>query len=131
MKTLRLLAHTTTALTFIAGAACSKADSPASPTPPTVTTANVYILPGAINLGGNAFGDESIIIHRGERMRWVNVDTLEHTVVPDTSSLPEFASTGPLPPGGERSFVMNTVGTVTVHCKDHPQMTGKLVVQEP
>lgn len=95
-----------------------------------MTTANVYILPGAVTLGGNAFGDEPIVIHTGERMRWVNVDTIAHTVVPDTPSLPEFETTGPLLPGAERSFIMNTVGTVTIHCKDHPQMVGKLIVQE-
>src|SRR5262245_17515875 len=131
MRTSRLLTHATTALTVLAIASCSKPELPSSPTPPSVTTANVYILPGAVNLGGNAFGDEPIVIHKGERMRWVNVDTVEHTVVPDTPSLPEFETTGALRPGGERSFIMNTVGTVTIHCKDHPQMVGKLIVQEP
>ena len=115
----------------LAVAACSKAESPAWPTPPTVTTANVYILPGAVALGPNAFGDEVIVIHKGERMHWVNIDTVEHTIVPDTRSLSEFDTTGPLPPGGEKSFIMKTVGTVTIHCKDHPQMVGTLTVQQP
>jgi hypothetical protein len=57
-------------------AACGSG-APMSPTPtPTPTgdppTANVYILPGAVDLGANAFGDEEIVIFKAERMRWRN-----------------------------------------------------------
>jgi plastocyanin len=103
---------------------------PVSPTPPPdPTTANVYILAGAVQLGHNAFGDHPVVIYRGERMRWRNADSVEHNVVSDTPSLPEFATTGTLAPGGERSFVMNTVGTTPIHCTIHPQMVGTLIVQ--
>lgn len=115
---------------FIAG--CANATTPTTPTAPPVgaTTANVYILPGGVDLGANAFGDEPIVIYAGETMRWQNLDGVEHTVVADTTALPEFATTGQLAPGGERSFVMTTVGTTTIHCAEHPQMTGILVVHE-
>lgn len=116
-------------------AGCGGGTSPMSPTPmPTPTgeppTANVYILPGAVALGANAFGDEAIVILKGERMRWRNLDSVEHTLVPDTPSLPEFDTTGPLTPGGERSFLMITTGTTRIHCAEHPQMVGTLVVRE-
>jgi len=102
-----------------------------SPTPVgDPPTANVYILPGAVHLGANAFGDETIVIVKGERMRWRNLDSVEHTLVPDTPSLPEFETTGPLAPGDERSFVMMTTGTTRIHCTEHPQMIGTLVVRE-
>ncbi len=107
---------------------------PSSPTPPVPpaepTIANAYILPGAMNLGANAFGDEPVVVYRQERLRWRNVDTVEHNVVADTASLPEFVTTGALAPGGEQSFTMNTIGTTRIHCTIHPQMTGTLVVQE-
>ena len=115
-------------------AACGSGTSPMSPTPtPTPgdpPTANVYILPGAVALGANAFGDEAIVIVKGERMRWRNLDVVEHTLVADTPSLPEFDTTGALPPGGERSFLMTTTGTTSIHCTDHPQMVGTLVERE-
>ena len=54
---------------------------------------------------------------------------MEHNVVADTPSLPEFMTTGPLAPGG-RVFAMSTIGTTRIHCSIHPQMVGILVVQE-
>ena len=113
-------------------AACSRTEPPVSPTPDPgeAPTANAYILPGAVDLGANAFGDHPISIHRGERMRWRNADTVAHTLVPDTGALPEFVTTGPLAPGAERSFIMATPGMTTFHCTDHPQMTGTLIVQD-
>jgi plastocyanin len=115
--------------------ACGAAVPPMSPSPvPTPAgdplTANVYILPGAVALGMNAFGDEAIVIFKGERMRWRNLDTVEHTIVPDTSSLSDFDTTGALAPGGERSFIMTTTGSTRIHCVEHPQMVGTLVVRE-
>lgn len=121
----------TTALTILLLAACGKGTEPAGPTPPAdPPTANAYILPGAVDLGATAFGDEPVVIHKGERLRWRNADTVEHNVVTDTASLPEFMTTGLLAPGGERSFIMNTIGTTRIHCTIHPQMAGTLVVQE-
>jgi len=116
-------------------AACGSGTAPMSPTPtPTPAgdppTANVYILPGAVALGANAFGDEAIVIVKGERMRWRNLDSVEHTLVADTPSLPEFDTTGALAPGTERSFLMLTTGTTTIHCTEHPQMVGTLVVRD-
>ena len=95
--------------------ACGGGTPPMSPAPPPTPsgdppTANVYVLPGAVALGANAFGDEAIVIYKGERMRWRNLDSVEHTLVPDTPSLPEFDTTGTLAPGDERSFLMMTQG---------------------
>jgi plastocyanin len=115
--------------------ACGSGTPPMSPTPPPTPpadppTANVYILPGAVDLGANAFGDKAVVIYKGERMRWWNLDSVEHTLVPDTRSLPEFDTTGALKPGDERSFVMMTSGTTRIHCTEHPRMVGTLVVRE-
>jgi len=116
-------------LTACGSGTMSPSPSPA-PSPQDPTDANAYILPGAVNLGANAFGDEPVVIHKGERLRWHNADSVEHNVVTDTASLPEFMTTGILPPGGEQAFVMNTVGSTRIHCTIHPQMVGTLVVRD-
>ena len=82
------------------------------------------------DLGAIAFGDEPVVIYKGERLRWRNADSAEHNVVADTPSLPEFVETGALAPGGERTFMMNTTGTTRIHCSIHPQMVGTLIVRE-
>ena len=103
---------------------------PPTPVPEDAPTANVYILPGAVDLGPLAFGDHPLVIYKGERMRWRNIDSIAHNLVADTPALPEFVTTGTLAPGSERTFTMTTLGSTTFHCKEHPQMTGTLIVQE-
>jgi len=126
---LRALAVSVMPLALACGAAAPSAPSP-SPMPVDAPIANVYILPGAEHLGPNAFGDEAIVIYRGEQMRLRNIDGVDHNVVPDTRSVPEFMATGLLAPGGERSFFMTSIGTTTFHCTIHPQMVGTLIVRD-
>jgi plastocyanin len=111
-------------------AACGSGTMSPSPSPQNPADANAYILPGAVNLGITAFGDEPVVIHKGERLHWHNADSVAHDVTADTAALPEFTTTGTLAPGGEQSFVMNTIGTTNIHCTIHPQMVGTLIVRE-
>jgi hypothetical protein len=124
-----------TGFTTVMIAACGGSDSmrrlPTAPTPPIgVVTASAYILPGAPTLGPLAFGEPPLIIYTGERLRWVNLDTLTHALVADTPGVPDFLKTGDLAPNGEQSFIMTTTGTTTFHCTIHPGMAGTLVVRD-
>jgi plastocyanin len=114
-------------------AGCSGDDGmrmPPSPTPsPTPVTANAYVLPGAVSQGGFAFGDEPVVIHQGERLRWINADAVAHVVVADSPDATDFRRTE-LAPGGEQSFVMTRLGSTKIHCAIHPNMTGTLTVRE-
>ncbi len=130
---MRNLRFTIAAVATMLLGACGGDSRPLSPIPPPpgeATTANVYILPGAMDLGPLAFDDHPLVIYKGERMRWRNADSTEHNIVADTPALPEFVTTGTLAPGGERTFTMNTLGTTPVHCTIHPQMTGTVIVRE-
>jgi len=130
---MRNLHFTIAAVATLLIGACEGDPRPLSPIPAPpgeATTANVYILPGAMDLGPLAFGDHPLVIYKGERMRWRNADSTEHNIVADTPALPEFVTTGTLAPGGERTFTMNTLGTTPVHCTIHPQMTGTVIVRE-
>jgi Copper binding proteins, plastocyanin/azurin family len=132
MLTPRTVLRAMTGLTTLMIAACGGNDMPpAAPTPPTrVVTANAYILPEAPALGPPAFGEPPLVIYKGERLRWVNLDTLTHALVADTSGVPDFRKTDELAPLGEQSFIMTTTGTTTFHCSIHPGMVGTLVVRD-
>lgn len=120
------------ALTTLSMSGCGGSDSmrvpPTAPAPALI--ANVYILPGAVSLNDHAFGDETIVIYKGERMRWVNVDALPHQVVADSPDATDFRETVELSPGGEQSFLMTKLGTTGIRCATHPNMTGTLTVRE-
>ena len=126
-----LPAVTTLTMLLMAGCGGNGPVPPAGPSPsPTQVTANAYILPGAASLGDWAFGDEPVVIHKGERLRWVNVDTLTHVIVADSPDGTDFRKTDELPGGGEQSFIMTKLGMTRIHCAIHPTMTGTLIVRE-
>jgi plastocyanin len=128
---LRHLRPAVTGLTMLLTAGCSGHDAkpmPTGPTPPV--TASAYILPNAVSLGDFAFGDEPIVIYKGERLRWVNADTLTHVIVADSPDATDFRKTDELTRGGEQSLVMSKLGTTRIHCSIHPNMTGTLIVRE-
>lgn len=119
---------------FMAGCGGNDAVPPAapSPSPPPPVTASAYILPDAVSLGDWAFGDEPIVIYKGERLRWVNADALTHQIVADSPDGTDFRKTEELPGnGGEQSFILTKLGTTGIHCAIHPNMTGTLIVREP
>lgn len=129
----RLLVRILAALAIVGAAACAKENTPTSPTPPLPVDppiANAYILPGAVDMGSNAFGDEPVVIFKGELLHWTNLDLVAHDIVADVKALPEFQTTGTLEPGDERWYHMNTVGMTKIHCTIHPQMVGILAVRE-
>jgi plastocyanin len=103
---------------------------PTPPAPPTVT-ANAYILPGAVSQNDWAFGDEPVVVHKGERLRWINADTEIHAIVADSPDATDFRNTEQLAPGGDQSFIMMRTGSTRIHCRIHPNMTGTLIVREP
>lgn len=121
-----------TTLTVLLMAGCGRHDTPPTgPTPPpTLVTATAYILPNAVSRGDWAFGDEPVVVFEGERLRWVNADTITHVIVADSPDATDFHETKELPPTGEQSFIMNRLGTTSIHCAIHPNMTGILVVRE-
>ena len=94
-------------------------------------TASAYILPDAVSLGDWAFGDEPIVIYKGERLRWVNADTLTHVIVADSPDATDFRKTEELPGNGvAQSFIMTKLGMTRIHCAIHPNMTGTLIVRQ-
>ena len=133
MLCLRHVLPAVTALALLSMAGCGGSDAgPIPPTGPTPTvTASAYILPDAVSLDDFAFGDEPIVIYKGERLRWVNADAIAHVIVADSPDATDFRTTDELlPNGGQQSFIMTRLGTTRIHCATHPNMTGILIVRE-
>jgi plastocyanin len=122
------LAAAAVALVSIPG--CGGGGMMPSPIPPVTVTANAYILPGGVTLGAFAFGDEPVVLYKGERLRWVNLDAVGHLIVADSPDVTDFSKTDELRPGAEQSFTMTKLGTTGIHCAIHPSMTGTLIVRE-
>jgi plastocyanin len=77
----------------------------------TVTIKGFKFKPGTINIG------------KGDRVVWVNRDSVKH----DATRGGSF-STGKIKPGKAVAVRFGAKGTYRYHCTIHPEMTGKIVV---
>lgn len=85
----------------------------------------VQNVPGEVTIKGFAFNPSTITIKVGESVKWVNEDSVVHTVSSDSGS--ELDS-GDLSPGEEYSHTFTTPGTYAYHCNIHISMKGTVIV---
>jgi len=112
----RALPAVTASVNLLLSACSGNGVAPTPPPSPTPTvTVNAYILPDAVSLNDRAFGDEPVVIHKGERLRWVNADTLTHVIVADSPDATDFRKTDELRAGNAQSFIMTRMGTTRIH----------------
>jgi len=71
------------------------------------------------------YAPQTLTVHRGDRVRWVNKDPSPHTV---TSRAGGFDSHS-IPPDKSWTYVVRKTGTFPYICTLHPTMTGTLVVE--
>ena len=96
------------------------AEAPAeSTTPAPDSTTTVEIL-------NNAFNPPQLNVAPGTTVTFVNRDSVPHTVTADNG----LFDSGQLAPGASYPVVLEGAGTVTYHCKLHPEMRGSIVVGE-
>jgi plastocyanin len=96
------------------------AEAPAeSTTPAPDSTTTVEIL-------NNAFNPPQLNVAPGTTVTFVNRDSVPHTVTADNG----LFDSGELAPGASYPVVLDGAGTVTYHCKLHPEMRGSIVVGE-
>ena len=100
-------------------------DTAAAAAPTTAVTATSSVSDNTVSIKEMAFDPATITVKAGSIIRWVNRDSVVHSVV--------FTDTGINPSGAlsaSQSFSVkfNTPGTYPYHCGIHPKMTGTVVV---
>ena len=74
---------------------------------------------------GMQFNPRELIVHRGDRIVWVNKDLFPHTV---TAQARAFDS-GSIAAGASWRYVATKRGAFAYGCTFHPTMKGKITVQ--
>jgi plastocyanin len=89
---------------------------------PTNTGANSD---NTVTISDFSFTPQTLTVHTGTTVTWVNKDDMPHTVTSDDrmfkSSLLDTAQ--------RFTFTFSVAGTYPYHCSVHSHMTGKIVVQ--
>ncbi len=126
----------------LVGAGCGKestpapavetpSESPAASEPSTSGEPTAEIVPATkpVNIGIRDFKfvPSQVTVKRGTTVTWTQEDSVPHTVTADRKA----GLDSPLLKKGETySYKFEKTGTFSYHCTPHPNMKGKVVVEE-
>jgi plastocyanin len=79
-----------------------------------------------VQIRDNEFVPPTVVILKGETVRWTNVGVLVHTSTSDTGKW----DSGDLSHGQHFDFKFTTTGKFPYHCTYHPEMHGTVRVTE-
>ena len=119
--------HTTDAEQITGDAATDPTTTPAETTAPAESTTPAPDSTTTVEILNNAFNPPQLNVAPGTTVTWVNRDSVPHTVTADNG----LFDSKELAPGASYPVVLDGAGTVTYHCKLHPEMRGSIVVGEP
>ena len=87
---------------------------------------NRTITRGTLPINDHAFDPAQLSIASGTTLTIVNTDPVKHTATADNG----LFDTGILEPGESFEIYFEGSGTVTYHCKLHPEMKGSIIIGE-
>ena len=105
------------------------------PLPPSPKLARIAasapdVVGATISMDRLGFGETRTTIRAGQSVRWVNDDSVTHTLLADdaqgTGAEPAFSS-GPIRPGGTFRATLDTPGTIRYVCTLHPTSMRALI----
>jgi len=105
--------------------ACGGTTTTAAPTHTPTPTSTPSSEQASVNISGFAFVPQTLRVATGTKVTWTNNDSVNHTI---TSNDNLFES-GTISKGATFSFTFTQSGTFEYHCKIHPSMTGKIIVE--
>ena len=94
-------------------------------TPTPTPTATPISGQANVNISGFAFVPQTLRVAVGTRVTWTNNDSVNHTI----TSQDNLFDSGTISKGATFSYIFNQSGTFEYHCKIHPSMTGKIIVE--
>lgn len=80
--------------------------------------------PNRVTIEAMTYQPQSLTVHKGERVVWVNKDPFPHTV-----SAPNGLESKEIAPNGTWVYLARKAGDFNYHCTLHPTMTGQLTVR--
>ncbi|MDD1702482.1 MAG: cupredoxin family copper-binding protein [Methanoregula sp.] len=93
----------------------------------TAATTTTSVNDNTIDIRDMAFTPATITVPAGAIVRWVNRDSIPHSVVFSKES--KIATSGALSGGQSFSVKFPTAGTYAYSCGIHPAMTGTVIVE--
>jgi plastocyanin len=105
--------------------ACGGTTTAPTPTHTPTPTSTPSSEQATVNISGLAFVPQTLRVTTGTRVTWTNNDSVDHTI---TSNDNLFES-GTISRGATFNFTFAQRGTFEYHCKIHPSMTGKIIVE--
>jgi plastocyanin len=117
----------------VAGCGGSDSESQDAGTNTTSSTVSVNTTssPDAIiemPIQGFAFGSSELRIRAGQTVRWVNRDSMDHTVTSGKNRTSDGAFDQNLAPGESFEYKFSSAGTFDYFCRPHANMNAKIIV---
>ena len=94
---------------------------------PTVTSDQVPTGAAVIKIKDFAFSPSEVKVKKGTKITWINNDSAPHTITSDSGAPLDSAT---IFTGQSFVFVINDVGNYDYHCKIHPTMKSRIIVEE-
>jgi plastocyanin len=91
----------------------------------SVSSSTTSSLSSYVTISNFAFDPKELTVSKGTKVTWTNNDSVNHTITSDSGAF----ESGDLAKGDSFSFTFNDTGSFSYHCKIHPLMTAKIIVQ--
>jgi plastocyanin len=105
------------ALAYLASATSCTKPIPIYEVPPPI--------PSTVNIYDDFFDPPTFTVRAGTRITFTNLGYHNHSATSDK----EVFDSGTLSPGQSFSFTFQDKGEFSIHCKFHPEMHAKIIVQ--
>jgi plastocyanin len=123
-------------IVLLALTGCGSSTSSSYSATPTSTSADVVavdcstVVPSTtVTISGSAFSSANSVVSVSSVVKWVNNDSITHTVTSGTPASLENKFDSTLTPSASICLKFNTAGTYKYFCKIHTFMTSIVTVQ--